>query len=286
MPRHLNRRATGLGLPLLSLLSLGAGACVGGPGNGEQHAESMALHAGPEWHYDGAEGPEAWAHLDSAWSACGVGKAQSPIDLSSRNAVPLPTLRTAFGPAELRIVHQEHVADAINNGHTIQVNYTDGDTLFIGDKTFLLLQYHFHAPSEHTLDGRHFPMEMHLVHRSNDGALAVVGVFITEGKHNAAFDPIWEHLPDHRGVERHHPSVRVDVNEFLPVSHRSYRYEGSLTTPPCSEGVHWIVLAEPIELSAVQIGDFASLLGHNNRPVQPLVARVIVADTVAEVNAG
>lgn len=286
MPRHLDRRPTALGLPLLSLLSLAVGACAGGSGDADPNAESLARHEGPEWHYEGPEGPQAWGHLDSAWRVCGAGKAQSPIDLSSRNAVPLPALRTAFGPAELRIVHHEHVADAINNGHTIQINYSDGDTLRVGDKGFLLRQYHFHAPSEHTLDGRHFPMEMHLVHQSEEGGLAVVGVFIAEGTHNAAFDPIWEHLPDHRGVERHHPSVRVDVNELLPASHRSYRYEGSLTTPPCSEGVHWIMLAEPIEMSAVQIGDFASLLGHNNRPIQPLAGRVVVADTVAEVNAG
>lgn len=286
MTRQPARHATPFFLLVPALLTLGLGACARPPEAGDPHAESLALHEGPEWHYEGAEGPEAWGHLDSAWNVCGAGKSQSPIDLSSAEAVSLPALRTGFGPAELRIVHHEHVADAINNGHTIQVNYTDGDTLLLGDTSFLLRQYHFHAPSEHTLDGRHFPMEMHLVHQSDDGALAVVGVFIAEGAHNAGFDPIWEHLPDHRGVERHHPSVRVDVNELLPASHRSYRYEGSLTTPPCSEGVHWIMLAEPIEMSAVQIGDFVSLLGHNNRPTQPLAGRVIVADTVAEVSAG
>jgi len=286
MPRHPARHATSLFLLLPALLSLGLGACTRPSEGTDQHAEGLALHEGPEWHYEGAEGPEAWGHLDSAWNACGAGKNQSPIDISNEKAVSLPALRTTFGPAELRIVHHAHVADAINNGHTIQVNYTDGDTLLVGDKSFLLRQFHFHAPSEHTLDGRHFPMEMHLVHQAEDGTLAVIGVFIAEGEHNMALDPIWENLPDQRGEERHHPSVRVDVNELLPASHRSYRYDGSLTTPPCSEGVHWIVLASPIELSAVQIGAFASLLGHNNRPIQPLAGRVIVADTVAEVNAG
>ncbi len=121
-----------------------------------------------------------------------------------------------FAPAALRIAHHTHVADGINNGHTIQVNYEGGDTLTIGADKFELVQYHFHNRSEHTVKGAHFPMEMHLVHKSAAGKLAVIGVFIESGAHNVAFDPIWGNLPKAKGEETHYPSVQVDVDALLP----------------------------------------------------------------------
>ncbi len=236
----------------------------------------------PEWHYVGAAGPANWGTLSPKFSACGQGRAQSPIDIARTSPASLPELRTNFRPAELRIAHHEHLADAINNGHTIQVNYSEGDTLTVGDATYQLAQYHFHAPSEHTVKGRHSPMEMHLVHKAADGKLAVVAVLVEDGLHNAAFDPIWSNLPKEKGIESHFASVKVNVDDLLPAARTSYRYDGSLTTPPCSEGVTWIVMTTPIQLSAGQIGQFTALVNNNNRPVQPLNGRRVATDSIAE----
>jgi carbonic anhydrase len=235
----------------------------------------------PVWHYDGPAGPEHWAELSNRFVTCRDGRQQSPIDITL--PVPggvLPALRLQFPPAALRIAHHEHVADGINNGHTVQISYDDGDTLMLGDAAYELVQYHFHSPSEHTFSGRPFPMEMHMVHRASSGALAVVSVFIEQGRHNPAFDPIWANLPTEKGVEKHYEHVTVDVDELLPATHASYRYEGSLTTPPCTESVQWILLATPITLDTSQIHMITRLIGDNSRPVQALHGRPVVADMV------
>ena len=234
------------------------------------------------WTYEGEKGPQFWGKLDPDFSLCADGHSQSPIDIAKTAPVSLPKLRAKFSPANLRIVHHEHLADEINNGHTIQVNYSEGDTMTIGDTNYELIQFHFHAPSEHTVQGKHYPMEMHFVHKSPSGALAVIGVFIEKGAHNAAFDPIFSNLPKEKGVESHYEHVQVNVDDLLPHSHKSYRYDGSLTTPPCSEGVKWIVMQSPIQLSAAQIWWFTSRIEGNNRPVQPLHQRVTVVDEIAE----
>ena len=236
----------------------------------------------PHWTYDGDKGPRFWGKLDPDFSLCDTGQNQSPIDIAKTSSATLPKLRSNFSPAKLQIVHHEHVADEINNGHTIQINYSEGDTLTIGDTHYELIQFHFHSPSEHTVQGKQYPMEMHFVHKSPAGTLAVVGVFIEQGAHNPAFDPIWEHLPKQKGVESHFEHVHVDVDNFLPHSHTSYRYDGSLTTPPCSEGVKWIVMKSPIQLSKKQIQAFNAIIKANNRPVQPLHHRVTVTDAIAE----
>ncbi len=241
-----------------------------------------ASHEGPHWSYEGDTGPASWGTLSADWSPCGGGKSQSPIDIDQTVRADLPAMSGEFKPASLKIVHHAHVADGINNGHTIQINYTEADMLAIGDQQFQLVQYHFHSPSEHTVRGQHYPMEMHLVHKSADGKLAVIGVFIEEGLHNAAFDPIWANLPTTKGAENHFENVMVDVDDLLPATTTSYRYDGSLTTPPCSEGVKWIVMATPIQLSVGQIGAFRAIVDGNNRPTQPLNGRSVVTDHVAE----
>ena len=175
-------------------------ACNTGPGQGAQPGgaagattkPSVAPAAGdPVWHYEGAGNPATWGTLSPKFAACGEGQSQSPIDIAA--TVPANEtllLKMLFQPATLRIAHHEHVADGINNGHTVQINYEGGDTLTIANDSYALVQYHFHDPSEHTVKGKHFPMEMHMVHKSAGGKLAVVAVFIEEGAHNAAFDPI------------------------------------------------------------------------------------------------
>ena len=235
----------------------------------------------PEWHYEGAEGPATWSTLSPKFAACGEGQHQSPIDITKPTGDAMGTLRTTFPPAALHFVHGEHVADGINNGHTIQINYPDADTLTLGGVAYQLAQFHFHSPSEHTVDGKYFPMEMHLVHKSSDDKLAVVGVFIVEGAHNKSFDPVWANLPAQKGVETHYPPIKVDADALLPTTRTSYRYDGSLTTPPCSEGVSWIVMRTPIELSSEQVAAFTRLIKDNNRPVQKLNGRTILTDAVS-----
>ena len=251
-------------------------------GTAPPKAEAVgASHEGPHWSYQGDTGPATWGTLSAEWSPCGDGKNQSPIDIDQTVRADLPEMKAQFPPASLRIIHTTHVADGINNGHTIQINYTEGDVLTIGDEQFKLVQYHFHAPSEHTVKGQHHAMEMHLVHASPAGKLAVIGVFIDEGTHNAAFDPILSNLPATTGSETHIENVMVDVNELLPSNVESYRYDGSLTTPPCSEGVKWIVMTTPIQTSAEQIAAFRAIMNDNNRPVQPQNARAVETDRIA-----
>ena len=248
-------------------------------------ATAPATVSDAPWHYEGDEGPAHWGTLSAKFASCQSGRAQSPIDIVApmrRDTSDAVVLK--FAPASLRIVHHDHVADAINNGHTIQVNYSEGDTLIVGGSAYQLVQYHFHAPSEHTVDGTQFPMEMHLVHTNADGQLAVIGVLIAEGAHNAAFDPIWTNLPATKGVENHLEHVTVDVDALLPRARTTYRYDGSLTTPPCSEGVKWFMMTTPIALSKTQIAAFAALFHGNNRPVQPLNGRPVLTDEVGGTN--
>jgi carbonic anhydrase len=254
-------------------------------GEAPASAAPAAAHEAPHWNY-GEQGPAAWGTLSPEFVACAEGKSQSPIDLTAVAEGPAPEMKFSFQPAALKIVHHAHKADVVNTGHSIQVNTSGNDTLSVGGQTFTLLQYHFHSPSEHTVDGKHFPMEMHLVHKSADGKLAVVGALIEEGSHNAAFDPVWANLPKEKGVEAHLENVMVNVDDLLPKDLSAYSYDGSLTTPPCSEGVTWFVLTTPVRLSAEQIAAFRAVVHDNNRPVQPLNARTVVRGKVTESAAG
>lgn len=242
-------------------------------------SRSVTAPAGtPHWSYEGEAGPDRWGTLSPEWAICSAGARQSPIDIDKTVRTDMPALSAGFTPAGLKIIRHEHTADVLNSGHSIQVNYTEGDTLAVGADQFDLQQYHFHSPSEHTIGGKRFAMEMHLVHKSRAGKLAVVGVLIEEGAHNAAFDPIWSNLPESKGKEFHLEHVTVDIDRLLPARKTTYRYEGSLTTPPCTEGVAWFVLSTPVQLSAAQLGAFRAIVSGNNRPVQPLNGRVVATD--------
>ncbi len=243
----------------------------------KDEAPAAAAHQeAPHWDYGQTAGPASWGKLSPEYALCGEGRSQSPIDLAAGASGTTDALKLSYSPASLHIVHHAHKADVMNTGHSIQVNYPEADTLTVGGETFALAQYHFHSPSEHTIDGKQLPMEMHLGHKSSAGRLAVVGVLIEEGARNAAFDPIWANLPKAQGVSQHHEAVTVDVDQMLPKSHAAWRYDGSLTTPPCSEGVKWFVMRETIQMSADQIAAFRGILKGNNRPIQPLNGRTIM----------
>lgn len=278
-------------MPALSTLLL-AGACAASLSCAKPEApppepapEAPKAAAAPHWDYGTEHGPATWASLSPEFAACGAGLKQSPVDLTKAATAEVHELRTSYSPAQLRIIRHEHVADGINNGHTVQVNYAGADALTLGDEVFPLVQYHFHAPSEHTVDGRHYPMEMHLVHKSAGGKLAVLGVLVEEGAENGAFAPVWANLPAEKGKEFHLAHVTVDTDALLPKDRSTWRYDGSLTTPPCTEGVQWIVFRKPVQLSTAQIAAFKAIHDGNNRPVQPLNGRVLLADAIAETTA-
>jgi carbonic anhydrase len=230
-------------------------------------SQSPSSH-GPHWTYEGEAGPAHWAELAPEFATCAAGKAQSPIDLGAAVRAIAPNLEFHYRPSHL---------NELNNGHTIQVNYDSGSSVSVGGVRYDLRQVHFHIPSEHTVGGKSFAAEAHLVHRSGGGALAVIGVLIDRGAENTVLAALWAHLPGTEGpVHREHG--RLDAARVLPSLHAAYRYEGSLTTPPCTEGVHWFVMESPVTMSDEQIERLRGVLHHNNRPVQPLHDRVVKED--------
>ena len=259
-------------VPVLVLCSLAIGSSAQA-----SDADAASAHGeGVHWGYAGDAGPAAWGGLSAEYKACADGRTQSPIDLPAVNDSQPKT--AGLNPADLEAHPERHPDDGVNNGHTIQVNFAGGSSLAAGGERFELLQLHFHAPSEHTVAGRERPMEVHFVHRSDAGVLAVVGVLIAEGRQNAAYAPIWEQLPAEAGAHSSLAALTLDVDALLPERRSVLRYTGSLTTPPCSEGVRWLVLSEPVELSPEQIAAFSALYDHNNRPTQPLHGRSLVLE--------
>ena len=267
------------------LLAIIAAGCKGAPraDTAAQVPESkVPAPATPVWGYAGTDGPATWGSLAPAFTACSAGTSQSPVDLVAQSTSGLPAVQAAHQPLALHVTRHEHIADGINTGHTIQVNYAGADTLDVGGERYALVQYHFHSPSEHTVKGKHYPMEMHLVHKAADGRLAVLGVLMVEGKTNNALSPVWGNLPREKGNEVKVPHVQVDVDELIPATLTTYRYDGSLTTPPCSEGVKWLVMTTPVEVGPEQVAAFHAIIPDNNRPVQPLNGRTILTDMVSE----
>ncbi|MDJ0800809.1 MAG: carbonic anhydrase [Calothrix sp. MO_167.B12] len=219
------------------------------------------------WGYIGQEGAENWGGLSAQFLSCKIGRSQSPIDLKSPISSDLTNLKTNYKSSPLKI---------INNGHTIQVNYESGSILMLDGEPYELLQFHFHTPSEHTVDGKSYPMEVHLVHKSEKGSLAVLGIFLKEGQENQALQPIWQKMPTKQSKETTISNIKIDAAALLPKSQQFYRYYGSLTTPPCSEIVNWIVFKEPVEMSRAQIKQFAQIFPMNARPVQKLYRRFVL----------
>jgi len=231
------------------------------------------------WGYAGEDGPATWASLSPVYALCGEGKNQSPINIVKTDAKGGANWKFDYKTTSLHIAHNEHMEDIIDNGHTIQITVDEGSMFTFGDKTFNLKQVHFHTPSEHTLDGKHAPMEMHLVHQAADGTLAVVAAFIQEGKTpNENFSKIIANLPNAKGETKHVADVNLELKMHLPKDNFAYHYIGSLTTPPCSEGVQWLVLGNPVYLTAEQIEAFSSRIGPNNRPTQGLNERQVNVD--------
>ncbi len=222
-------------------------------------------HKEIHWGYEGSGAPHYWGNLKAEFATCKTGRSQSPIDISAVVITQLPTIQIEYDDTPL---------DIVNNGHTIQVNYQSGSSITVGGKRFQLLQFHFHSPSEHTIGGKAYPMAAHLVHKADDGQLGVLGIMIKEGRSNALLEQLWAHLPE-TGSSATVESEWINVSSLLPADLTYFNYSGSLTTPPCTEGVHWMVLAAPTEASAEQIARFRALYPNDARPVQPINGRTI-----------
>lgn len=231
------------------------------------HQPVFSQTATIEWGYQGEMGPENWGDLTTEFSTCKIGEEQSPINIQGNASNSnLPAIQFDYKYSEYEVV---------NDGSTIKVNYEPGSSITVAGKRYELLQFHFHAPTEHQINGKTYPMEAHLVHQSSDGQLAVVGVLMEEGEENAFISALWSNLPQQSGVDRVIQGVKINASALPPAEQSYYQYAGSLTTPPCSEGVNWMVLKQPIEVSKAQIQQFESIYSDNARPVQPLNNRQV-----------
>lgn len=235
-----------LALSAVALLFITAGYAQ------EAHIETPAATHSSQWDYE-THGPSCWGGYAQE---CQKGHLQSPINIVSKKSVPLK------GSLSLKMNEDIHTtADVVDNGHAIQVNVKNGGKLVIDGREYTLMQFHFHGHSEHTIDGKQYALEGHLVHKSADGHLAVVGIMFNEGKNNPVLDNVLG------GIGR---TIRIDPQDLLPHDKKHYyHYVGSLTTPPCTEGVQWYILKAPMTASKVQILDMRAYYDHNYRPVQP-----------------
>ncbi len=217
-------------------------------------------------HEQGPKGPDNWKHLCKDFATCG-GKRQSPIDIVTAKVQHDENLQ----PPQWN--YGTTTVDIVNNGHTVQFNVHGDHNVELNGKTYKLLQFHYHAPSEHTVDGKHYPLEVHFVHKHSDDDYAVLGIFFIQGAEDQLFARYLDSIPEQVGS--YTSSQTIDLKELFPSDRSYYHYEGSLTTPPCSEVVRWYVLKTPVEASAEQLKRFADILNNNYRPVQPLNDRVV-----------
>ena len=218
------------------------------------------------WGYEGNTGPAHWSHLSEEYALCATGKQQSPINIATSVKADLPPLTFNYKSIPLTIV---------NNGHSIQMTADKAGTLQVGDDSYQLLQFHTHSPSEGAINGKRFDMVIHLVHKSAKGTLAVVAVFLEKGENpNPLIASLWKVMPKVAGKPQQH-DVQIDINQLLPSKHDYYAFEGSLTTPPCSEGVKWMVLKQPVSISAEQLAQYREVYFGNARPLQSLNGRKV-----------
>jgi carbonic anhydrase len=252
---------------LVVALSISLSAC------GSEATEKNSAEHSPHWSYEGNTGPAKWATLDSKNTVCADGTEQSPIDIE------LSQIKVDKEVGNVDINYQPTTFTLMNNGHTIQANDSSGsNTITVEGQKYTLVQLHFHKPSENQINGQTFDMEMHLVHKNSEGKLAVLGVLIKAGQQNEQLAEIFSNLPKEKTKEDIKLEQAIDLNALLPKDKKAFRYDGSLTTPPCSERVEWTVFEQPIELSTEQINAFGTIFADNHRPVQPLNNREVVTE--------
>ena len=260
-------------LVVAATATLGLAACASSSPSPDASptAASPTATAAPQWSYTGNTGPARWGDLSPDWATCGSGQAQSPIDLVTSAVSP-----GTAAPVQPQFTATDFAVE--NNGHTIEpVPATKDSRVVVDGVQYTFQQTHFHAPSEHTLNGQAFPMEMHLVSTNDQGNIAVIGLFIAAGAENTTLKEIFDNLPsaETTTATEYETGTPVNLGEVIPTAGQVFRYGGSLTTPPCSEGVQWTVYETPITLSAAQIAAFTSIYDADARPVQPLNGRTV-----------
>lgn len=232
--------------------------------------EAYGTHSA-HWSYQGETGPEHWGELDPLYAQCIQGKEQSPVNIESskvKSSGELKNHSIHYVPTDFSLVH---------NGHTIQANAkTANNHISVEGEEYKLIQFHFHTPSEHQVNGQNYDMELHLVHKDAKGKLAVLGIMLREGKENETLASFWGALPKEETENDISVSEPIDLQGLLPKDQTSFHYNGSLTTPPCTEKVQWIVFEEPIEMSKEQIQAFQQNFPDNHRPVQLLNEREVI----------
>ena len=247
-------------LPAVAALFAFYGICV-------TYVAMAQEHPAHEWGYSGSEGPSHWGELSPEFAACKTGHLQSPVDIVGAQNADLPAIQFEYKASALRI---------INNGHTIEINYAPGSFMRVGDKRYELKQFHFHHPSEETIKNKRFPMEVHLVHSDGDGNLAVVSVLLEEGSANSLVETLWGLAPKAAGPEKTDDNLQINAADLLPASRSYFTFAGSLTTPPCTEGVSWFVLKMPVTISKKQVATFAAIYPFDERPTQSLNGRTVL----------
>lgn len=263
----MTQRLSHLVTPILAAIAFVA-ATAASPAPTAEGAPLPADAEHAEWGYVGATGPDHWAELSQSYRTCSLGQQESPIDLHDAIAAKLGPLRFRWHPMPLHMV---------DNGHDIEAEAAPGNQLLMSGQQYDLVQFHVHHPSEHLLAGRRFPLEIHFVHRRADGVTGVVGVFVTQGHANAALQQLVDAAATPHAVEAQHASGPIDPNKLLPHRRGYLRYEGSLTTPPCTESVDWAILQTPITASTAQIAAIAAIYPFNARPIQPLARRFLLS---------
>ena len=222
------------------------------------------------WGYTGHNTPDTWGQMSEKYHSCGDGLNQSPINITHSITDP--------NHDPLNLDYKKGSKEVVNNGHTIQVNVESGDVLKVDGDTFELKQFHFHSPSENHIKGKSFPLEAHFVHLDKDGNIAVVAVMFEEGKKNEEIAKVWEKMPEKAG-EKAELKIADIAAKLIPEKQHYYRFNGSLTTPPCTEGVRWFVIEQPLTVSKEQVEKFQHVMHHpNNRPIQKTNARVVVEE--------
>lgn len=228
-------------------------------------SHGTTAHGPAAWTYDGDTGPQAWATMHPDFALCGRGTRQSPIDIQDGIAVDLEPVQFDYRASSFSV---------IDTGHTVQVNLAPGNAIEVLGRRYELLQFHFHRPSEERIGGRQFDMVVHLLHQDAEGRMAMVAVLLDRGSVQPIVQTVWNNLPLEKG-EVQTARVTIDMNALLPKDRRYYTYMGSLTSPPCTEGVLWMVMKEPVTVSPEQIDIFAKLYPMNARPVQNTAGRLI-----------
>lgn len=219
-------------------------------------------------HHKGGDGPENWKNLCSGYSSCG-GKIQSPINIDLNETIKSDNL------CPFKVNYSSTKVDIINNGHTLQYKIFGNNTMLIDGKEYKLVQFHYHTESEHTINGKHFPIEVHFVHKYSDTDYAVVGIMYQEGEKNDLFTEYLSHFPLNEG--EYVTDKMIELNKQLPSDLSYYHYKGSLTTPPCSEVVSWYVLKSHLEATKEQIEILSEMLYEHYRPVMPLNNRKVLS---------